>query len=159
MRPVPLLVNAAAIAAGLSLGIVLRPGEGVAEPTAAAQSVPDDPARAAVPEPEAAPGAVIAFRRPFIVPVADGWRTQSLVVVSLELTVGPEDEETLGRVLETRLRDAILPALMGLGEAGGLSGMPGEEDRLREVVSEAAAPLLTGAVPGVSVLKIDKRPV
>ena len=152
MRVLPLAANAAAIAIGLAAGAALREvAVGAEAPVVAA------PAAAKAAEADAAPArARFAFRRPFIVPVAEDWRTQSLVVLTVELSLTPEDGEAMGRVLEARLRDRIMPTLLGLGQAGAFAAMPPEPGAVEAAIGEAVAPLLR-APPTVTVTDAEKR--
>ena len=150
MRLIPLAANAGAIVAGLALGTLLSPAESAA-PAIEAASVPVQAS------PEEGADHVFAFRRAFIVPVADGWRTQSLVVLSLELR-RPENAEPVTRAQEARLRDRLITALMTSGQQGAFADpLTGDHSGLEAVLTEAAAPVLADAA--IVVAEIAKRPV
>ena len=137
------LAVGASVTAGTAAGALLR---GATQPAAVARAAPAP----TLPQP---PEHRFVFRRPFLVPVADGWRGQSIVVIELELQLAPADADGAGRVLETRLRDRILPALMTMGREGVL-GAPSAA--LDEAVS-AAAPVLRGGAPGVTVTSLRRQ--
>lgn len=176
MRIAIIAANAGAIAAGLALGQALRADSAsMPEPSTDIAEEAEAHAKAAMTEEHAEPSSKpdghegyevaddpamsgFAFRRPFIVPIAEGWRTQALVVVNVELDLPPADEDAAGRILETRLRDAILPALMVHGEEGGFADMPMDEAVVAGVVAAAAADVLSD-IPAVTVKSLDKRPV
>ena len=149
MRAALAAANALAIMAGLALGTGLR--ENPAAAGGAAQSVGGVPG---FPEGDAPR---FAFRRPFVVPVADDWRTQSLVVLTVELTLSPEDEASMGHEMEARLRDRIAEALFALGQEGALAVLPPTVE-VEAAIAAAAAPLLNRE-PRAAVTSAQRRRV
>lgn len=144
-----LAANAAAIAAGLGLGLAMRTDGRAADPGAVPEVAPAEHGR----EPEAAPQ---AFRRPLVVPVAEGWRGQSLVVI--EAGVSLPHADTMTREAEARTRDALVAALATLSAEGRFADpMPEDREGLEAALTAAAGPVLPGA--RVTVAKVSKKPV
>ena len=174
MRLIPILANAGAIAAGLALGTGLSPAGGAAPvaaeappATRAERAAREGPAPHAPESPDASQASdtldgpdtfdAFAFRRAFIVPVADGWRTQSLVVLSLELR-RPHGAVPVTRAQEARLRDRLVATLMTSGQEGAFADpLTDDHAALEALLTDAAMPVLVDA--RVRVTEIAKRPV
>ena len=150
MRPVPLILNAVGIVVGVGLGTMMRLGPSDAAPSEA------HPAPLAS-EAAAPARPVHAFRRPFIVPVADGWRTQSLVVMQAEVVL-PEGADGLGRTEEAYMRDGIVGALTAMSTQGALTGpLPADRTALEDALTGAVATWAEGAQ--VRIVQMDKKAV
>lgn len=158
MRVIPLFANAGAIAAGLALGAGLSPaGADEAPEVALTEAGPAEKIEAVPAQAEPAPRDAFAFRRPFIVPVADDWRTQSLVVLSLELT-RPEGAPPVTRPQEARMRDRLVAELTRTGAAGAFADpLPDDHGELEAALTAAVMPVMTDAA--VRVAAVAKRPV
>ncbi len=103
----------------------------------------------------------VRFSRPFVVPVTDGWRTQALVVLKLNIEVERQAaDQTTG--IQDKLRDRIMSSLIGLSHEGGFAGAatdPALYDAVRLSVRDAAEQMFPDEVGDVLILELLKRSV
>lgn len=145
---VPLVIALMGLGVGVGAGVVLRPGEtelaqnGAAAdackgPKGAATEAPSEGEAAQpcetvaadpfAPVPEAPVAEVeggtayVAMEKPFVVPVFFGEKVAAMVVVSLSVETGAEEENAI-RALEPRLRDSFLKVMFLHSNSGGFSG-------------------------------------
>lgn len=81
----------------------------------------------------------VSLGNQFIVPILDNQRVRSLVVLSIDLEVGPGGSSAIYRV-EPKIRDAFLTVLFDHANAGGFSGTftsSGSMNILRVALREA----------------------
>ncbi|WOI52954.1 hypothetical protein [Parvularcula sp. LCG005] len=181
---VPSIVNAAAIAGGIFGGQMLRPGDNVPAHAAPSTTLPGEghPANddtghgeetdhatsadqsktgASHGEPPEGDYYPMRFARPFVVPVSDGWQTQALVVIQLNLELNREAmDNSVG--LEEKLRDRIMSALIAYSHNGGFAVTvtdPELRTAVHDVVLSAADELLPDQVGDVLILEMLKRKV
>ena len=160
MRLFPLAANAAAIGAGIACGTMLGPSAGVgAAPSEHAGKTGHGEVQAAGTADAGVQAAAYPFRRPFIVPVADDWRTQSLVVLSAELVLPEGADAAPSRADEARLRDRMIAVLTAMAQEGGFTDpLPDDHAALEAALTAGVAGLLREGT-SVRVSEIAKRPV
>lgn len=103
----------------------------------------------------------LRFTRPFVVPVTDGWRTDSLIVLTLNIELEREVIEGIP-ALQNRTRDRVMAGLMGFSQEGGFSGAvtdPVAYDGVRGAVRKSLEPMFEDAVVDVLILEMVKRSV
>ncbi|WP_051881539.1 hypothetical protein [Parvularcula oceani] len=103
----------------------------------------------------------IRFSRPFIVPAADGWRTQALVVLNLGVTIDQKSGEAMDG-LEIKIRDRIMTALVAYAHEGGFDGPvadPYTLERVRDRASRAVATLFEDGHQEVLIADMIKKTV
>jgi hypothetical protein len=165
---VPLALTVVGVGAGVGAGVMLRPDAADAHAPADAHGAEADthaPPADAHAEPaghgddgskadgHAAPAAAhddghggggggeayVSLGNQFIVPILDEARVKALVVVSIDLEVGPGGAASVYRV-EPKIRDAFLTVLFDHANAGGFNGTftsSGSMDILRAALREA----------------------
>ncbi|MEM9422604.1 MAG: hypothetical protein AAF986_08880 [Pseudomonadota bacterium] len=103
----------------------------------------------------------VRFSRPFVVPVTDGWRTQALVVLKLNVEVEQAAaDQTAG--LQDKMRDRIMSSLIGFSHEGGFAGAttdPALYDAVRVSVRDAVEDMFPEMVGDVLILELLKRSV
>lgn len=130
---VPLAIAVLGLGAGMGAGLVLKPPPGETPETAAADCTDDghggcaeaaaDPFRAAK-EPEVKiEGAAhyVPMEKPFVVPVFEGERVISMVVLSISVETAEKSAPAV-EALEPRLRDRFLKAMFRHANTGGFDG-------------------------------------
>lgn len=141
----PLLVALLGLGVGVGAGMALKPEDEVAAAETAVASceseapekdeaspgpaAPEcasekaDPFEKAAEEGEKIEGkaAYVAIEKPFVVPVFKGERIAAMVVMSLSIETGAEDQNAI-RALEPRLRDGFLKAMFLHANSGGFDG-------------------------------------
>ncbi len=128
------------LAGGGALGYAFRP-------------VPDGPAPAAMPDPDA-PREFVKISRQMIVPVVEGGKTKALMVFEVALDVPAEHRESAYQ-REPRLRDAFLREMFAMSNAGAFLETYTSErvmSELREKLLAAARLHLDGPVADVLIL-------
>ena len=96
-----------------------------------------------------------------MVPVSEGWRTQSLVVITLQVELHEDAIEGVTG-LEPKLRDRMMSALMELSHEGVFSGRIENPEILSAVKAKtqtAANELFPGEVGSILVLEMLRRSV
>ncbi len=148
----PLLLGLIALAGGAGAGYFLRPaGEGrqatAGEDQAAAEAGP-----AVQPE-------YVRMNNQFIVPIVEGGRVVSMVVLSLSLEVTPGSSETV-YAREPKIRDAFLQVLFDHANSGGFRGSFTDGSNLvllRRALAEQARLVLGAAVTDVLITEIARQ--
>jgi len=147
-------------AGGIGAGLVLRPTP--IETTEADTCVDTDPNMPVVPSepaPEATNTAFVKLNNQFVVPVVEGDRIASLVVLSLSLEVSEGFQETVFSQ-EPKLRDAFLQVMFDHANTGGFDGAftsSGKMDNLRSALQEAAKKLLGEQLVGVLIVDVVRQ--
>lgn len=148
----PLLLGLIALAGGAGAGYVLRPAAG-----GAGEEAPEkDPAAAADPalQPE-----YVRMNNQFIVPIVEGGRVVSMVVLSLSLEVAPGSSETV-YAREPKIRDAFLQVLFDHANSGGFRGSFTDGQNLvllRRALAEQARLVLGDAITDVLITEIARQ--
>jgi len=153
----PVVLLLAGIAGGLGAGLMLSPP--AAEAPAAAKGA--EPARSGD---HAGPGDprafdYVKFSNQFVVPVLEGTRVGSLVVLSLSLEVEPGAAEQVYAV-EPKLRDVFLRILFDHANAGGFAGAFTDVatlDALRRALIEGARSVLGDRVQDVLIVDLVRQ--
>ena len=147
----PVLLALAGLGAGLGAGVVLRPapGETPAEAEAAADHAP---AEAEAPD-------YVKLNNQFIIPVIEGGRVASMVMLSLSLEVAAgHSGEIYAR--EPKLRDAFLQVLFDHANTGGFRGSFTDGSNLvllRQALREKAVSVVGGIVTDVLITDIARQ--
>ena len=130
---IPVLLALFGLGAGVGAGFALRPAgdappaEGHGEEAAAAAHAPEghgaEAPAAAGHDAGAEEGApeYVKLNNQFVVPVLEGGRVVSMVILSLNLEVGTGQSEAI-YAREPKLRDAFLQVLFDHANAGGFRG-------------------------------------
>lgn len=141
----PLLLALLGLAGGLGAGFLLRPAH---EPTAEAHP----------PEPELPPE-YVKLSNQFIIPVVEGGRVGSLVVLSLSLEVKPGSAEAV-YAKEPKLRDSFLQILFDHANSGGFRGAFTDGsalEPLRQALVETAKATMPDVVTDVLITDIARQ--
>lgn len=151
---IPVLLALLGLGIGAGAGIFLRPAP--QEPMAQDESEahePDDPA-----EPETPPE-YVKLNNQFVVPVMDGGKVISLVILSLSLEIEPgTSQEIYAR--EPKLRDLFLQVLFDHANAGGFQGSFTDGSNLvllRKALFEAASGLMGKTVKDILISDIARQ--
>jgi flagellar basal body-associated protein FliL len=142
----PLLLAIVGVALGGGAGHFLRPHP---EP----EDHAEDPAH-----PEEAPE-YLKLANQFVVPILQGGRVVSMVILSLSLEIAPGTGEQI-YAREPKLRDAFLQVLFDHANMGGFAGDFTETaalDPLRQALREAAAATLGALVSDVLIADIVRQ--
>lgn len=147
----PILLALVGLAAGLGVGLFLRP-EQLSE--VEAEQAADHP-----PEVEKAPPDYVKMNNQFIVPIVEGGRVASMVVLSLSLEVVTGKAEAIYS-REPKLRDALLQVLFDHANTGGFRGSFTDGSNLvllRQALKERAAAVMGGIVTDVLITDIARQ--
>lgn len=143
----PVLLVVLGVGAGIGAGLMLRPD-------AAPPDAEVEPAPMVVPD---MPLALHEMGSQFMVPIVDGARVTSMVVMQIALEV-PEAQLDLVAQNEPRLRDRLLQVMFDHANAGGFDGMFTANNTmglLRQALLETAqATLGPEAVRGILITDI-----
>jgi hypothetical protein len=149
----PLLLALVGLLGGLGAGLAMRPAP---DPETEAEAVAAEPV--AVPAP-AEPGEFVPLSNHFVVPLVEGGRVRSMVVVSLSLEVDPGSAAAV-RGLEPKLRDLFLQVLFDHANAGGFGGAftaASPMNSLRIALREAAAGVVGPALRDTLIVDIMRQ--
>lgn len=113
-RLLPVILAVLGLAAGAGAGIVLRPAPDPEEEGEAATEAPAEVDPSALPE-------FVKLSNQFVIPVIDGGRVASLVILSLSLEVATGNTANV-YAREPRLRDALLQVMFDHANTGGFRG-------------------------------------
>ncbi|SNX69734.1 hypothetical protein SAMN05878503_104189 [Cereibacter ovatus] len=162
---IPLLLALLGLGAGIGAGFFLRPP---AEAPAADKAEPagdHDTAHQAKPQadlhelpPEERPE-YAKLNNQFIVPIVQGGRVASMVILSISLEVPHGGSESVYAV-EPKLRDGMLRVLFDHANAGGFSGAFTDNSNmvtLRRALSEVAQSVLGPQVTDVLIVDIMRQ--
>ena len=153
----PLALSILGLAAGVALGLVLRPAP-PEPPDAATAANEGAQAPAAAAEP-LIPREYVRLNNQFIVPIVEGGRIAALVVLSLSLEIEQGSSETVFKA-EPKLRDAFLQVMFDHATAGGFRGTFTDAAAmapLRGALGEAARSVLGAAVSDVLITEIVRQ--
>lgn len=151
----PVLCVLFLVAAGIGAGYLLRP------PAATATAETEDPAHGpADPDAETEGGDEYAkFSNPFIIPLIDGARIDSIVVISLAIEAKQGGVEQVYE-MEPKLRDAFLSVMFDHANTGGFRGAftDGQNlERLRRQLRDVAIKVMPDTVKNVLITDIGRR--
>jgi flagellar basal body-associated protein FliL len=139
------------LGAGLSAGLFLRPPP--AEPAEAEKSA-DESAEAEKPPPD-----YVKLNNQFVVPIVEGGRVSSMVVLSLSLEVVPGNSETVYS-REPKIRDVFLQVLFDHANTGGFRGSFTDGSNmvvLRRALKEKAVGVMGDVVTDVLITEIARQ--
>jgi len=155
---IPLLLALFGLGAGMAAGLVLRPA---AEMPAEGEHAPETGDHAAEPEavePEMLPD-YVKLNNQFIVPILEGGRVVSMVIVSLSLEVRQGTTESV-YAREPKLRDVFLQVMFDHANAGGFRGSFTDAANLvllRKALMEVAVSTLGDIVTDVLIVDIVRQ--
>jgi len=110
----PVILVVLGLGAGVGAGLVLRPDPPAPGP---------DHDQAATPAPDmTAPVALHEMGSQFMIPIVDGARVSSMVIMHIALEI-PEAQKALVAQNEPRLRDRMLQVMFDHANSGGFDGM------------------------------------
>ncbi|MFE3836767.1 flagellar basal body-associated FliL family protein [Pseudogemmobacter sonorensis] len=142
----PLLLGLVGLGIGLGAGLALRPAPDGQEDIAAA------PIAGVQPE-------YVRLNNQFIVPVLEGGRIASMVVLTLSLEIAPGNSETVF-AREPKIRDAFLEVLFDHANTGGFYGAFTDAANLvflRKALTETAQGILGPIVSNVLIIEINRQ--
>lgn len=151
---VPLLLALVGLAVGGGAGFFLRP----APEAELAEDGTEVQEPAAKPDPEVPPE-YAKLNNQFVVPVMDGGRVISLVILSLSLEIEPGSSQDV-YAREPKLRDVFLQVLFDHANAGGFQGSFTDGSNLvllRKALFEAAAGVLGPTVKDILISDIARQ--
>ncbi len=147
----PILLALFGLGAGLGSGLFLRP-----VPEEGASPAEEEHAKG---EEEELPPDYVKLNNQFVVPILDGGRVVSLVVLSLSLEVEAGNTETV-YAREPKIRDAFLQVLFDHANTGGFRGSFTDGSNLvllREALTEKAIGVLGPVVTDVLITEIARQ--
>lgn len=151
---IPVVLALVGLGIGAGAGFFLRPAP---EPAAEGEAH-DSPATETHDEPEVPPE-YVKLNNQFVVPVMDGGKVVSLVILSLSLEIEPgSSAEIYAR--EPKLRDLFLQVLFDHANAGGFQGSFTDGSNLvllRKTLFESAAGILGAKVKDVLISDIARQ--
>lgn len=148
----PLLLGLLGLGLGIGAGIFLRPPP--PEPTPEEIAAAEEAAKA-----EEVPPEFVKLNNQFIVPVLDGGRVVSMVILTLNLEVEAGTSEAVYKV-EPKLRDAFLRVLFDHANSGGFRGSFTDAANmvlLRKALHEAATAILGSDVRDVLIADLTRQ--
>ncbi len=162
----PILLALAGLGAGIGAGLVLKPGGAVAGGEGCEMPAADGEAGAAdcvadeIATLQAGEGELVAFDKPFVVPVFRDGRVAAMVVMSLAVDVASGQGEVVS-ALQPRLRDGMLAVMFRHANSGGFDGSFTTGEKMADLKSgllAAARDVLAGlAVAEVLVTEIVRQ--
>lgn len=148
---IPILLALVGLGAGLGGGVFLRPPpEGPAE----AEKVAEEKAEA-----ETQPPDYVKLNNQFVVPIVEGGRVASMVVLSLSLEVAAGNTETVYS-REPKIRDVFLQVLFDHANTGGFRGSFTDGSNLvllRRALKEKAIGVMGDIVTDVLITEIARQ--
>lgn len=148
---IPILFALLGLGAGLGAGLFLRPpSETPAEAEAAAEHAAEE---------EATPPDYIKLNNQFVVPIVEGGRVSSMVVLSLSLEVKQGSAETVYS-REPKIQDVFLQVLFDHANTGGFRGSFTDGSNLvllRRALKEKAIGVLGDIVTDVLITEIARQ--
>ena len=147
----PLLLALIGLAAGVGAGFFLRPAPpNPAEAEKAAEEAAQE---------EAVPPDYVKLSNQFVVPVIEGGRVASMVLLSLSLEVKAGSSDTV-YAREPKLRDMFLQVLFDHANVGGFRGSFTDGSnlvQLRRALKEKATSVLGDVVTDVLITEIARQ--
>ena len=153
---IPVLLALIGLGAGVGAGLFLRPAPEEHAPAEDAAAVETHATEEA--DPEAVPE-YVKLNNQFVVPVMDGGKVISMVILSLSLEVETGTSEQV-YAREPKLRDAFLQVLFDHANAGGFQGSFTDGANLvllRRALMETAAGVLGEVVKDVLISDIARQ--
>jgi flagellar basal body-associated protein FliL len=147
----PILLVLVGLSAGLGAGIFLRPPP--AEPAEAEKAAEQEA------EAEKTPPDYVKLNNQFVVPIVEGGRVASMVVLSLSLEVAAGSTETV-YAREPKIRDVFLQVLFDHANTGGFRGSFTDGSNLvllRRALKEKAVGVLGEIVTDVLITEIARQ--
>ncbi len=159
-RLIPLILPLIGLGAGVGAGFALRPDAPVASEAAAATDAPADlkPADPEPADPENPPE-YAKMNNQFVVPVLEGGRVVSMVILSISIEIPPGGAEGV-YAREPKLRDSFLQVLFDHANAGGFRGSFTDGSNmvlLRRALLESARGVLGEAARDVLITDIVRQ--
>jgi len=157
----PLLLALVGLGIGAGAGLFLRPApepvvvEGETAEQGAAEPAAEDHVEA---EPEVPPE-YVKLNNQFVVPVMDGGKVISMVILSLSLEIEPGKSQDI-YAREPKLRDVFLQVLFDHANAGGFQGSFTDGSNLvllRKALRESAAGVMGEMVMDVLISDIARQ--
>ncbi|KAA0909643.1 flagellar basal body-associated protein FliL [Aquicoccus porphyridii] len=156
---IPLLLLAIGMGAGIGGGLYLRP-DPPADETAPTPSAEPEPARSVGAHDSAAQARdYIKLNNQFIVPVVEGEKVMSLVVLTLGVEIPSGQKERL-YLMEPKVRDVFLQELFAHANRGGFRGAftsARNLDDLRSSLREAAQYALGDLISDILIIDIVRQ--
>lgn len=151
---IPVLLSLIGLGIGAGAGLFLRPTtDGPPVEDGAEAHQPDETA-----DPEVPPE-YVKLNNQFVVPVMDGGKVISLVILSLSLEIEPGTSQGI-YAREPKLRDLFLQVLFDHANAGGFQGSFTDGSNLvllRKALFEAAAGIMGKAVKDILISDIARQ--
>ncbi len=151
---IPVVLALVGLGVGAGAGFFLRP---VPEPSAEGEAQGDKAAETT--EDPAVPPEYVKLNNQFVVPVMDGGKVVSLVILSLSLEIEPgSSAEIYAR--EPKLRDLFLQVLFDHANAGGFQGSFTDGSNLvllRKTLFESAVGILGDKVKDILISDIARQ--
>jgi hypothetical protein len=147
----PVILVLVGLGAGLGAGLFLRPP--LADPAEAEKAAVE------AEEAEKAPPDYVKLNNQFVVPIVEGGRVASMVVLSLSLEVVPGNSETVYS-REPKIRDVFLQVLFDHANTGGFRGSFTDGSNmtvLRRALKEKAVGVMGAIVTDVLITEIARQ--
>jgi flagellar protein FliL len=164
-RLLPLILPLIGLGAGVGAGFALRPDPPIQAATDAAETAEetaaeatDAPAEPATPDSETPPE-YARMNNQFVVPVLEGGRVVSMVILSLSIEIPPGGAEDV-YAREPKLRDSFLQVLFDHANAGGFRGSFTDGSNmilLRRALLESARTVLGATARDVLITDIVRQ--
>lgn len=155
----PVLLALVGLGIGTGAGIFLRPEpEPVAETGTEGEAAADHAASENPDEPEVPPE-YVKLNNQFVVPVMDGGKVISMVILSLSLEIEPGKSQDI-YAREPKLRDELLQVLFEHANSGGFQGSFTDGANLvilRKALFEAATGVMGKTVKDVLISDIARQ--
>ncbi|MBJ3763182.1 flagellar basal body-associated FliL family protein [Maribius pontilimi] len=161
----PLVLILSGLGAGVGAGIALKKpsdehADAAASPCGDPLAAGMDPTPVAAPPPEDSVATTfLKLPEQFVVPVVDGDRVKSLVVMSITLEISEFQEEQIFSRLP-KLRDGFLRVMLDHANIGGFDGAftsNGSMDALRRGFREVAAAEFAEGIHEILILDINRQ--
>lgn len=143
----PILMALIGLVAGAGAGLFLRPAPDLAEQSVVAEPPPTN-------QPQ-----YVKLNNQFIIPVVEGGRVASMVIMALNLEVAPGSTEAI-YAREPKLRNALLQVMFDHANAGGFRGSFTDGANLillRKALLEAAQSVMGSVVSDVLIADIARQ--
>lgn len=164
-RLLPLILPLIGLGAGVGAGFALRPDPPIQAAADAAETAgetaaeaTDAPAEPAAPDSETPPE-YARMNNQFVVPVLEGGRVVSMVILSLSIEIPPGGAEDV-YAREPKLRDSFLQVLFDHANAGGFRGSFTDGSNmilLRRALLESARTVLGATARDVLITDIVRQ--
>ena len=152
----PVILGLTGLGIGIGAGVFLRPAPQESVATEGDESHADKPAQS---QADATPPEYVKLNNQFVVPVMEGGKVVSLVILSLSLEIEPGTSQDV-YAREPKLRDGFLQVLFDHANAGGFRGSFTDGSNLvllRKALRETASRILNGVVKDVLISDIARQ--